>query len=356
MNPLLRRRICASARAFSGLGSSTYCQVRLRPKTLREPDLTASPRPRYAVSRIVRAKDGCLRGRLAALGVCALVIGLCGCGPKPAPLLPLTPPSADSLVARLAPDTSVAGLSVRGSLKLAVGERELPTLDFRCALRDTGEVRAILRPGILPPVLSLWAGQGGWCVHLPRDRVTFESRGAEGTFPDSVGIPASADAITGPLLARLAWFLIEPHRLLACLQRARLIERGGHWVVTGVPVDLGPEVPWAEVWVEQRTGEIDRWGLRSSEGQTLVQVTYDPPAPRPPQRLEMHAQLRFAIELLQVNGGLRISRVEAKPIEPLSRPPVPDGWDVLPGKEMRRMIQGSLEAGPAADRGAARTR
>ncbi len=303
-------------------------------------------------------EDGCLRGRLAALGVCALVVVLCGCRPKPdgAPLLPLTPPSPDSLVAQLAPDTSVAGLSVRGSLKLAVGEREMPTLDFRCVLRNTGEVRAILRPGVLPPVLSLWAGQGGWCVHLPRDRVTFESREAAGIFPDSVGLPAGADAITGPLLARLAWFLLEPHRLLARLQRARLIEREGHWVLTGVPVDLGPEVPWAEVWVEPRTGEIDRWGLRSGKGQTLVQVTYDPPAPRPPQRLEMHAQLRFAIELLHVNGGLRISRVEAKPIEPLPRPPVPDGWDVLPGKEMRRMIQGSLEADPATDRGASPVR
>lgn len=288
------------------------------------------------------SESGCLRS--AVLIGCAFLVVCCGCRPKrePAPALPEAPLSPDSLVALLAPDSSVAGLSVRGSLKLALGGRELPTLDLRAALRDTGEVRAILRPGILPHVLSIWAGHGGWCVHLPRDRVAFEAQLTDTSVP-------GPDTISGLLLARLAWFLIEPHRLLGRLERTRLIEREEHWVVSGVPVDLGPEVRAAEIWVGRMTGEIDRWGLRSGEGRTLVQVTYDPPAPRPPERLGTHAQLRFAIELLQVNGGLRLSRVDPEPGGALQRPPVPEGWEVFPGKEMRELIQGTLEAESTAD-------
>ncbi len=244
---------------------------------------------------------------------------------------------AESLCVAVAGWPLPVSLQGKGNVRFRFEDRDLPLLNLRFALRDTGEVRALLRPGMFAPVLSLWAGQEGWSVRLPRQRTALEALKSAQAHPSDPG------ELSGSLVAHLAWYLLVPQAILLDLGRTRVIGRGAHWILSGRPGGVGPLIRSAEVWVEKEGLGISRWSLRLADGATLLQVVYDPAQIRPATGVRTARSVHFDIPSLEVQGTMRLERVKPAQIDPLPRPPIPPGWKVLQGFPLRQLLESEDE-------------
>ena len=290
-----------------------------------------------------RAGAGGYRGRCAqkrwlwlSIALCGAwcAAGLSGCRPPPPAVAETAaaPEDPDSLRAAALPGSSPAALKGRGSCRLHVGDRGLPTLSISYALRASGALGAILRPGLLPPVLGLWAGPDGMSLRLPRERAAFE-------LPDA----AEPDALSGRLVARMGWYLLAPGDLLRSLERPRLLSRGGHWIFTGTPREIAPLAARAEIWLEKEDLDIERWSLWLRGGEPLLHVIYEPPVPGLCGSGGSHG-LHFVIAPLDTRGTLRLRSIGPTEPTPMRRPPLPSSWNLFPWNQIERRLE--VDLGP----------
>ncbi len=285
---------------------------------------------------------------LLAIGAALIVAVLGSCRPPP-PSIPQTEEALvnpDSLLAAAIGEIRSGDFKGRGSVRLQMEGRNIPALNLHFALRDTGEVWAMLRPGMLSPVMSLWAGLGGWSIHIPRERAVLTSCGLDESTvrPSDHHSRESASPLEqGLLIARLGRLILQPQALLLLLEHPTLLSRGEHWIFSGRPQDFGPTVPAAEVWVEKESLGITSWGLRTSGGQSLLRVAYGSAVTKERRR---PTQVHFVLEALEISGTLRLQRLSQTQIDSIPRPAIPAGWNILSEKEIRRMLETGLEYEP----------
>lgn len=284
----------------------------------------------------------------AGLSLATLAAG-CRAGRTP-PRLP-DGAAVQALLTETRSGAAPAAARGRADVRLRVGERDLPLLGLSVSLRSIEELGFVLRPGVLPPVLSLWAGSDGWILLLPRERSAFEvahEPGFQGiVLPGPAAGPDATPTISGPTLARIAAWTLLPHVLLADLADPQIRREGDEWVVAGRPAGLGGFIASAELRLAAGRGEILRWNLRSSESTLLADVSYDPRRPPGGMGRAGH-RVSFALPTLALSGSLTLEHIRATEPEPGQRPPLPDGWlgrtgaDLLPALAR---LQDGLEDG-----------
>ncbi len=238
-------------------------------------------------------------------------------------------------------DPSVAGgpLSARGraTVRLRAGGRELPALGGAFSLREAGELGLVLRPGVLPPVLSLWAGADGWLLTLPRDKTAFETAHAPGLrgmlSPGPAPESGSSATPSGPTMARIASWALGPYTLLDALSGSRVRSEGAEWVVTGRVAELGVPDLWLEVRLDAAAGAISRWSLKSEDATEMVAVNYDPPRERRGCG-RAGQRIRFALPTMALDGQLTLEHIRCTAPAPRERPAVPEGWACRPGADL----------------------
>jgi hypothetical protein len=262
----------------------------------------------------------------------ALIVAVGGCRP-PAPSPAIPPPDPVSLRDRF-PATATAVLAGRGTLRLEIEGRRMPALSVQLAVRHRGGGSLMLRPGALAPVLTLWAGEQAWSLRLPRERVAFEAAAAE------EGGAEAAALLTAWMLTRVGWYVVSPATLVGDLVDAQTVAQGQAWILRGRVGDAPRGVRSAEVWIDPASGGIALWAIHDEQGRSLLRVAYDPPleSGRDPSRIS------FSVESLQARGDLVLRTLGPAGAPSATRPPLPDGWRLLPADELPDYI-GSL-AGP----------
>ncbi len=286
------------------------------------------------------SRRGIARGAFGLLVACSLV---CGCRP-PQPKPPVTEPTAinpDSLLAAVLDGDDPTDLQGRGSARLQIGARRPPAFNLRYTVRTSGEFQLLMRPGILPPVLRLWAGVGGWSVLLPGEKAVFEAFDARPGDTVVGEVP-----LDGPQLARFAWLILVPRALLRGLERPRIFSRGEHWIINGSPPELAPHAPGAEVWVEKEGLGISRWSLRARDGTALVQVSYTPSLTALWVGGGQSGVVEVGIEALDIAGTLRPRGVGVAPAGAGAGPAVPGGWRTLPASGVPVMFEEARVGSP----------
>lgn len=302
------------------------------------------------------AADGAARipavrmGRIAgSLGLVLILSGTLlsggGCRPRRGAdagtgMTQTDPVSVESLRATLARTTSPAGIRGRGLVRIDLdASEELPlALDLRFEVGGSRDCRLMLRPGVLAPVLSLWADADGWSLWLPRQRSAFTSR----TESAELGSEGPERRLPADAPSRLAWMLLAPHELLRSLEKTRLVERGPHWILRGRSSEMAPWVSGVEIWVVSQNRRIVRWALIGPHGETLLRVVYDDPWEGPRRGSGM-------VLLAPALGGavrLELTQAEEGRIESRPRPDVPEGWARLPAEALPSYIEGLLLTSP----------
>ncbi len=281
----------------------------------------------------------------AALALALIVAGGCSRGPRPGEIAGA--PAAEQILAGASARAQDTRLSAKGraSVRMQVGERELPALSLSLGLRDGGQLAAVMRPGVLAPVLSLWAGEDGWLLRLPRERAAFEVVHAPGTLrlgadnSSARGAGEAADealgALSGPALSRLAAWVLEPQSLLGRLRDPEVAAGEGHWELRGTLPGLGVADLWAEVWLARDDLAVQRWslGAGSAEEPAWVRVAYSPA--RAGGSLGRQGQrIHFEIGSIEVTGTATFNYLRADVPDPLRRPTVPDHWIRYAGAEL----------------------
>jgi hypothetical protein len=282
---------------------------------------------------------GCPAVSLAVLlaVLLAVMTQVSGCrAGRSAPRLP-DAGSVRALLSDAAVDQASASARGRAGVRLWVGEHDLPALAIAFSLREAGELGLVLRPGVLPPVLSLWAGANGWTLLLPREKTAFEvshAPGLEGLVqPEPPAEPDAGPTLTGPSLARIAAWALGPHTLLADLADPEVRREGGEWIVTGRPSGLGGSDLRAELHLTAARGAISRWNLKSGGLTELVEVSYNPD--REPGGLGRTGQrIHFVLPPVALAGTLTLDHIRAAVPDPRERPSVPDGWVGRPGTDL----------------------
>jgi len=291
---------------------------------------------RAAVRNPRRAAPGACLRPAPLWAVAFLVALLCGaCRPPEARTGPARPADLETLIGSLCPGGHRGELTGRGTLAAEVGERRLPVLDFRFAARGVDEARGLLKPGVLSPVLSAWAGEGGWSLHLPRQRLAFEARAER---------PAGAPDAGGPQAERpaaLMWFLLVPADLLASLADPRVVEHEGRWIVTGFVDDLGPDPLRVELWIDPLVPGVSLWALAAGDDRQLLRAAYD----RPVREVARGDGIRILLPGLDVRGTLRFTAVEREDVAPGERPDVPAGWELRPAGDLADALAALAAAG-----------
>jgi hypothetical protein len=274
--------------------------------------------------------------RLAGIFLLLTLLAAGGCRPgRTVPRLP----DAASVQALLEPAPGQeAPRSARGraTLRLRVGERDLPALGLSFTLREASEVGAVLRPGVLAPVLSLWAGADGWTLRLPREKAAFDQVheiGASGLLrPGPEASPEAGCVPTGPAIGRICAWMLAPQALLEDLRDVVLRRDGEEWIVTGTPAGLGTPVVAVEVHLTAQGGAVVRWDLRSGDSSPLVHVEYSPPRGAGLGRTGQ--VIRFELAPLAAVGTLTHDFIRAQVPDARERPPVPAGWSCQAGTEL----------------------
>ncbi len=277
------------------------------------------------------------------VGIAALLSVLAfGCAPRPSVIhgtstVRVDPESLRVAALRIPPAPSCQG---RGSMRLEIERRRLPALNLRFGLRDGAALWAILRPGVLAPVLSLWAGADGWSVRLPRERTALEVDAS-----DPGGSPLS-----GPEIARLAHYVLLPQAALGDLVGLHLLKRGEDWILRGRLSGLPEDLAVLEVWITQTDLAVKRWSLWGRDGRSLLRVAYDPPRLLTADGGADQGAIHFVISSLEAVGTVQVGNLSLEPPAPFTPPPVPARWDVVSGSRLRRLLD-KLQASPEPSEG-----
>jgi len=256
----------------------------------------------------------------------AVSIGLTGCRPPRPARLPLErPPTAESVRTGLARVPAPPGVEGSGALQVTLLGRKLPGVTARfCGAPDSG--RVTLRPGILSPVLALWASGTDWRVGLPPRHVV--------VIGDAVG----PDEIR---LARLLWYIVCPRDLAADLTAATCRASDEGWILRGRLGDLGAWVRAVELQLDPSGEGIGRWSLWLATGSSAFSVAYD----RPLLVATTGTAISFVAPPLGARGILTLNQFRISSTQQIVRPSVPPGWAILPADSLLRFLEGFSPAG-----------
>jgi len=266
-------------------------------------------------------------GDWLGLPALALLIALAasGCGRRtPPPALP--PDSPAQLVEWLNREPQPASLKGKGTLHLLVGRRGIPALGAQFALHPDRGAQLQLRPGLLSPVLALWAGEEDWCLRFPRQRVAFES----GAHRGSTAEPVSAER-----LRSLGWFLFRPSALAARLQEPALAASATAWILRGVVRDARETVWVAELRVDPRSLGVAGWVVADESGEVLLGVEYDPPL----ETTSTQGRISFICRPLDAGGEFRFRGLEETAGAPPPRPHLPSGWRLASADRLQAFLE-----------------
>jgi len=232
---------------------------------------------------------------------------------------PATPLAVETVLANLRRVPAPLGMEGSGTLRVAVQGRDLPAVTARFAgSPDSGRVS--LRPGILPPVLGLWASRADWEIRLPIQRVV---------------VAGGSDSSTPVRLARLLWYVVCPRDLVADLTAPQLHAAAGRQVLRGRLDRLGDWVRAVEVWSDPTGQGIERWSLWLRSGESALSVAYG----RPLLQVAPGSAVAFAAPSLGVRGDLTLTQIRSSAAQPLPRLPVPSGWACLPADSLLRLLE-----------------
>lgn len=259
--------------------------------------------------------------RAAGFLALTVALGLGGCRPpRPAAAPPATPLAIDAVLANLRRVSAPLGMEGSGTLRVKVKDRDLPAVTARFAgSPDSGRVS--LRPGILPPVLGLWASRDDWEVRLPVQRVV---------------VAGGSDSSTPVRLARLLWYVVCPRDLVADLTAPQFHEVSGRWVLRGRLDRLGDWVRAVEVWCDPGGQGIERWSLWVASGESALSVAYG----RPLMQAVPGSALAFTAPALGVRGNLAFTQLRSSAAQPIPRLPFPPSWVSLPADSLLRLLGG----------------
>ena len=259
--------------------------------------------------------------RAAGCFVLAAVLGLAACRPpRPAVAPPAAPLASDAVLAALQRVPAPPGMEGSGTLRVTVQGRDLPAVTARFAgSPDSGRVS--LRPGILPPVLGLWASRSDWEIRLPMMRAV---------------VSDGSDSSTPVRLARLLWYVVCPRDLVADLTAPQFRAAAGRWVLRGRLDRLGDWVRAVEVWSDPAGEGIERWSLWLRSGESALSVAYG----RPLLQAAPGSAVAFAAPALGVRGSLTFTQLRSASPQPIPRLPVPHGWARLPADSLLPLLEG----------------
>jgi len=238
--------------------------------------------------------------------------------------------NADSLRLTILSEPIPSALSGTGLTRFYLGDDRLPGMTLRFTAQDSAETTAMLRPGMLTPVVSMWTSADAWTLRFPRQRAF---------VLETVSTDGATQGPDGRLLGRLAWYLIAPQALLADLDPVRAFRRGADWIFTGRPGPLEGGLPGAEVWVDQESGGIRRWSLRDRDGQLQVQVEYSPPRFKLTTKGGGGGRLDLSIPALDFFGGVILQRVHEKDLKAIPMPKRPTGWRQLGSDQLQTLLE-----------------
>lgn len=262
--------------------------------------------------------------------------------------------NADSLRQQILPEDMPSALSGSGLTRFYLGDERLPGMTLRFTTQDGAETTAMLRPGMLTPVVSMWTSADAWTLRFPRERAYVLEAGSTGGAADRSAGAAAGGPVGGAdqesyglLLGRLAWYLIAPQALLADLQPVRAFRRGADWIFTGRPGALQEGLPGAEVWVDRESRGIRRWSLRDRDGQLQVQVEYSPPRFMLTTKGGVGGRLDISIPALDFFGGVILQRVNEKDPKTIPAPETPTGWRQLGSDQLQALLEDLVRDLPA---------
>lgn len=207
-----------------------------------------------------------------------------------------------------------------GTLRVTVRGRDLPAVTARFA-GGPESGRVSLRPGILQPVLGLWATRADWEVRLPLQRVVVAG-GSDDAMPIA--------------LARVLWYVVCPRDLVADLSAPQFHAAAGRHVLRGRLDRLGDWVRAVEVWSDPSGEGIERWSLWLRSGESALTVAYG----RPLLQAVPGSVAAVAIPALGVRGSLTFTQVRSQSAQSIPRQPVPPGWECLPADSLFPLLEG----------------
>jgi len=282
-----------------------------------------------------------------------LVLALGGAGCRPGRTVPRLPDAAsvEALLRPAAGAEAPRSASGRASVRLRVGERDLPALSLSFSLREASQMGAVLRPGALTPVLSLWSGADGWALRFPRQKAAFDLEHEPGLVGlldlEPQGQPQAGSTPTGPAVGKMGAWILAPHALLEDLRDVALRQEGEAWIVSGSPAGMGGRDLRVEVHLTAWEGAILRWSLKSEASTPLIQVEYAPPRGSGVGRAGQ--RIHFELAPLETVGTVRLDFIRAHLPGLRERPPLPEGWVHYDGSELGAALE-RLRESLAAER------
>lgn len=313
---------------------------------------------------------------LLLLALLPLMAGSCTRAPRPgeapaggAAARSIRIEAADSLRAvllerTLPGDPRPTSLSASATTRFYVGERRLPGLTLRLLAQDGAPVNALLKPGMLTPVASLWASQAGWQLRFPRQEVFLEGwtgdRSGAAIRPERPAEPASSSLAgrasaapsqpapvptgdLGPILEDLAWYLLAPQSLLEDMAGPRAIARGDRFIFSGTVPPLAQLFAGVELWVDEASGGVARWSVRDRHGETQLIVLYSPPRAEWTSGGAAIGRIDVDIPALGLTGGAILSRVSGGHRREIAYRAAPEAWRRLEAEELPRLLDQLVE-------------
>jgi len=224
------------------------------------------------------------------------------------------------VLANLRREPAPPAMEGSGTLRVTFRGRELPALTARFAgSPDSG--RVALRPGILPPVLGLWASRDDWEIRLPSQRVL---------------VAGGSDDAMPVRLARLLWYVVCPRDLVTDLTATHISFAGRRWMLHGRLDRLGDWVRAVEVQSDPMGEGIERWSLWLRSGESALSVAYG----RPLRQAASGSAVAFAAPALGARGSLVLNQLRSSAAQAIPRLSVPPGWVSLPADSLLPLLEG----------------
>ena len=272
----------------------------------------------------------------------AVLLVLAGCArPVAPPPRVIGPVSESTLLASLASAKPERMLEGRGLLRMRAGGEDLPTLNARFLIADSGAGSLQLRPGVLPPVLNLWMGGDSWMLLLPRQKLfsraaaTMKDVMAPGTeFEEMLDTAGGGSRLSSVPVGRLVAYLFAPQAMAGSLERPEIVRHGDEFVLRGPAPAVGEDETEIEVAVDARTLGVPRWSLQTADGESLLRVAYEPPFSGPGFR----GSILFLVPALDARGRLECRELRPSDHAPPAAPAAPEEWRYIPPDELPGLV------------------
>ncbi|MFH1144905.1 MAG: hypothetical protein V1774_10220 [Candidatus Eisenbacteria bacterium] len=267
-----------------------------------------------------------IRGRAGWTAAMLVLVGLSACRPAVPPRIAPRPPlGREALLEALRTWPVPPALEGRAYLRLTAGEQGLPGLNARFVVHGPGGANVMLRPGVLPPVLSMWVGPSSWRLLLPRQRV----------YAQATDSRAEAD-LPADMLGDLFEYLLTPQLIVAGMQDIGFVPHQGDVILRGTLESIGGKASRAEIAVDPRSLAVSRWSLSDDRGASLVRVAYEPPI----LGSEYTGNIVFLVPQLDVRGVLEVRDLERSDRDPAPPPEVPESWERIHPEEVILLLEG----------------